>query len=424
MYWFLIKGSEFMRIGIFTETYKPYVSGVVTSIIMLKKSLEQLGNEVYIVTINQNGIKYEYDEKEKILRVPGIDSKIYDNLKISSIYPIKSLLKIKKWNLDIIHTHTEGTMGTYGRLLAKQFNIPVVHTYHTMYEDYIYLITKGHFDKPAKKILQYFTVFYCDKIVSELIVPTKKTYDLFKKKYQIERQINIIPTGIDIERFKKDNYDKKDLLLLRKKYNISKNDFVLLLVSRISEEQKNINFLLKQQEKINKHHKDIKLLVVGDGPDLNKFKQEYKNNKNIIFTGMIPWDEVSKYYQIGNIFVTASKTETQGLTVIEAISSGLPVVCMEDDSFKLAIINEYNGLFFNDEEEYLKNILYLYENRKKYTNMSKQAINSSEQFSSEMYGKKILEVYNRAIENRKNNIYTKIKNVFRKRCNNGKDNSC
>ena len=413
-----------MRIGIFTETYKPYVSGVVTSIIMLKKSLEQLGNEVYIVTINQNGIKYEYDEKEKILRVPGIDSKIYDDLKISSIYPIKSLLKIKKWNLDIIHTHTEGTMGTYGRLLAKQFNIPVVHTYHTMYEDYIYLITKGHFDKPAKKILQYFTVFYCDKIVSELIVPTKKTYDLFKKKYQIERQINIIPTGIDIERFKKDNYDKKDLLLLRKKYNISKNDFVLLLVSRISEEQKNINFLLKQQEKINKHHKDIKLLVVGDGPDLNKFKQEYKNNKNIIFTGMIPWDEVSKYYQIGNIFVTASKTETQGLTVIEAISSGLPVVCMEDDSFKLAIINEYNGLFFNDEEQYLKNILYLYENRKKYTNMSKQAVNSSEQFSSEMYGKKILEVYNRAIENRKNNIYTKIKNVFRKRCNNGKDNSC
>ena len=84
-----------MRIGIFTETYKPYVSGVVTSIIMLKKSLEQLGNEVYIVTINQNGIKYEYDEKEKILRVPGIDSKIYDDLKISSIYPIKSLLKIK-----------------------------------------------------------------------------------------------------------------------------------------------------------------------------------------------------------------------------------------------------------------------------------------------------------------------------------------
>ena len=199
---------------------------------------------------------------------------------------------------------------------------------------------------------------------------------------------------------------------------------MLLLISTISEEQKNINFLLKQQEKINKHHKDIKLLVVGDGPDLNKFKEEYKNNKNIIFTGMIPWDEVSKYYQIGNIFVTASKTETQGLTVIEAISSGLPVVCMEDDSFKLAIINEYNGLFFNDEEEYLKNILYLYENRKKYINMSKQAVNSSEQFSSEMYGEKILEVYNRAIENRKNNIYTKIKNVFRKRCNNGKDNSC
>ena len=69
-----------------------------------------------------------------------------------SLYPIKSTNRIKKWNLDIIHTHTEGSMGTYGRLLGKQFNIPIVHTYHTMYEDYIYLVTKGHFDKPAKKL--------------------------------------------------------------------------------------------------------------------------------------------------------------------------------------------------------------------------------------------------------------------------------
>lgn len=141
-----------MRVGIFTEVYKPYVSGVVTSILMLKKSLEDLGHEVYVVTINMDKVKYEYDEKERVLRVPGINSGIYDNFKVSSIYPIKSTNRIKKWNLDIIHTHTEGSMGTYGRLLGKQFNIPIVHTYHTMYEDYIYLVTKGHFDKPAKKI--------------------------------------------------------------------------------------------------------------------------------------------------------------------------------------------------------------------------------------------------------------------------------
>ena len=163
-----------MRVGIFTEVYKPYVSGVVTSILMLKKSLEDLGHEVYVVTINMDKAKYEYDDKEKVLRVPGIETGIYDNFKFSSIYPIIPISRIKKWKLDIIHTHTEGTMGAYGRLLAKQFNIPVVHTYHTMYEDYMYLVTKGHFDRPAKKILEYYTVFYCDKTISELIVPTKK----------------------------------------------------------------------------------------------------------------------------------------------------------------------------------------------------------------------------------------------------------
>lgn len=404
-----------MRIGIFTEVYTPYVSGVVTSILMLKKSLEDLGHTVYIVTINQDKLKYEYDEKEKILRVPGIDTGIYDNFKFSSVYHVRTASKIKKWKLDIIHTHTEGTMGTYGRLIAKQFNIPVVHTYHTMYEDYMYLVTKGYFDKPARKILEYFTVFYCDKTVSELIVPTKKTYDLFKLKYGVEREINIIPTGIDVDRFKKKNYDKKEIIELRNSLGIKQDDFVLLLVSRISDGQKNIKFLLDSQKLINKKHKNIKLLVVGDGPDLESFKKIYKDNKNIIFTGMVPWEKVPMYYQLGNVFVTASKTETQGLTVIEGMSASLPVVCIDDDSFKLAVIDDYNGLFFKNKKEYIKSIIDLYENKNKYLTMSKQALLSSKQFSIKFYGQKIMEVYNKAILSKKEPLIDKIKNIIKEK---------
>ena len=404
-----------MRIGIFTEVYTPYVSGVVTSILMLKKSLEDLGHKVYVVTINQDKMKYEYDEKERILKVPGIDTGIYDNFKFSSIYHIRTTSKIKKWNLDIIHTHTEGTMGTYGRLLAKQFNIPVVHTYHTMYEDYMYLVTKGHFDKPARKILEYFTVFYCDKTVSELIVPTKKTYDLFKLKYGVEREINIIPTGIDVDRFNKKNFDKKEIIELRNELGIKKDDFVLLLVSRISDGQKNIKLLLDSQKLINKKDKNIKLLVVGDGPDLEYFKKLYKDNKNIIFTGMVPWNKVALYYQIGNVFVTASKTETQGLTVIEGMSASLPVVCIDDDSFKLAVINDYNGIFFKNKKEYVKAIIELYENKNKYLMMSKQALMSSKQFSIKFYGQKIMDVYNKAINSHKDGLIDKIKNMVKER---------
>ena len=407
-----------MRIGIFTETYTPYVSGVVTSIMMLKKSLEDLGHDVYVVTINQDRLKYEYDEKEKVLRVPGIETGIYDNLKVSSIYPIKSTKIIKKWKLDIIHTHTEGSVGTYGRLLAKQFNLPVVHTYHTMYEDYMYLVTKGHFDKPAKKLLEYFTVFYCDKTVSELIVPTKKTYDLFKVKYGIDREINIIPTGIDTDRFNKDNFDKKDIIALRNKLGISKEDFVLLSVSRISEAQKKIKFLVDCQKQLNKKYKNIKLLIVGDGPDLEYFKKMCKGNNNIIFTGMVPWKDVSLYYQLGDIFVTASNTETQGLTVIEGLAASLPVVCLDDDSFKLAIIDDYNGYFFKNKKEYINSVLSLYKDKNKYLTMSKQAIISSKQFSAKYYGERMLEVYRKAINNKKEPFMDRIKKIVKKGKNN------
>ena len=176
-----------------------------------------------------------------------------------------------------------------------------------MYEDYMYLVTKGHFDKPAKKLLEYFTVFYCDKTVSELIVPTKKTYDLFKVKYGIDREINIIPTGIDTDRFDKDNFDKKDIIALRNKLGISKDDFVLLSVSRISEAQKKIKFLVDCQKQLNKKYKNIKLLIVGDGPDLEYFKKMCKGNSNIIFTGMVPWKDVSLYYQLGDIFIYTAR---------------------------------------------------------------------------------------------------------------------
>ena len=143
-----------MRIGIFTETYTPYISGLVTSEIMLKKGLEKLGHEVYVVTANLESFHYEYDEEERVLKVPGIPTGIYDS-RLTSVYPLKAVNKIKSWNLDIIHSQTEFAIGTFARILAYQLDIPLVHTYHTMYEDYIHYITKGYFDKSSKKIVEY-----------------------------------------------------------------------------------------------------------------------------------------------------------------------------------------------------------------------------------------------------------------------------
>ena len=260
-----------MRIGLFTDTYEPHINGVSTSVAMLKRALEKKNHIVYVVTVNDSAIKYNYDEENRILRIPGIPTGIY-NYRLSQIYPIKVVNKIKGWKLDVIHSHTEFSVGTFARLFAKQFDIPLVHTYHTWYEDYVYYLTKGHAEKASKKAVEYLAKFYCDTTATELIVPTKKIYDLFKEKYKFSKNINIIPTGIEVERFFPENIDKKDVNVLKKRYSINKKDFIIIFVGRLAAE-KNIDFILEIEQELIKKHGNIKLLIVGDGPERIKYEQ-------------------------------------------------------------------------------------------------------------------------------------------------------
>ncbi len=405
-----------MRIGIFTETYIPYISGLVTSEVMLKKALEKQGHEVYVVTANLESFKYEYNEKERILKIPGIPTGIYDS-RLSSIYPVRAVNKIKSWKLDVIHSQTEFAIGTFARLFAKQYNIPLVHTYHTMYEDYIHYITKGFFKKSSKKLLEYFTKFYCDTTATELIVPTNKTYKLFKEKYKFKRNINIIPTGIEVERFFKENINQNEINALKKKLKITKKDFVILFVGRLAEE-KNIEFLIEAQKDIKTKYKNIRLIIVGDGPDKEKYEdyaKKLKLEENVKFLGKVAWKDMPYYYQIADIFATASKTETQGLTIIEAMASNVVPVCMRDEAFQSMITEELDGLFFETKEEYKKQIFRLYENKDELKRFDKQARIQAETYSSKYYGERVLEVYRRAIREKKSeNRYGIISTISKK----------
>lgn len=406
-----------MRIGIFTDSYTPYISGLVTSEVMLKEALEKQGHTVYVVTANLESFRYTYDEKEKIIKIPGVPVGIYD-ARLTGIYPVQAIRTIKSWNLDVIHSQTEFGVGTFARIIAKQFNIPIVHTYHTMYEDYVHYITKGHFIGASKKIAQYFTTFYCDKTINELIVPTKKTYDLFKEKYKVERNVHIIPTGIEIERFYKEGIKKDDIIRLRHSLGLSNKDFVLTFVGRLGKE-KSVDFLIDSHIGILKKHPNAKLLIIGDGPEMGDFIQQVKKSKiekSVIFTGKVAWEDIPIYYQLTDVFVTASKTETQGLTVIEAMAASVPVVCMNDDSFKIAVIDDLNGYFFETKEQYQKIICNLIDNPKELKRLSTQARVSSEMHSAKYFADKVLGVYKLAIENKKkkSSFISKMKDVAKK----------
>ena len=405
-----------MRIGLFTDTYPPYINGVSTSVAMLKNALEKKGHTVYVVTVGNKVLKYEYDERERIVRIPGVPIGIYD-YRLSKIYPLSMINIMKKWKLDVIHSHTEFSVGIFARLFAKQFNIPLVHTYHTLYEDYTHYVTKGHFEKSSKKIVEYLTKFYCDKTANELIVPTDKIYKLFKEKYEFNKNIHIIPTGIEIERFFIENIDKKLIETLRKHLNISKKDFIIIFVGRLASE-KNVEFLLKAHQKIIKDYPRIKLLIIGDGPDKEKYEKLVENlniENNVIFNGKAAWEEIPYYYHCSDIFATASKSETQGLTVIEAMASEKTPLCIKDESFLGTITNELNGLIFETEEEYISHVITLYENNDLLKYYNKQARIQAEHCSSTSYAKKVLEVYNRAIKDKANeNRFSLLSKLYKK----------
>ena len=390
-----------MKIGIFTDAYEPHISGVTTSIKMLKTALEKMHHEVYIVTANLDNNKFIYDEKNKIIYLPGIKTGIYET-KLTGIYSKKAMKIIKEWNLDVIHSQTEFGVGYFSRIVAKKLNLPIVHTYHTLYEDYVHYVTHGHFNNFAKKLAIKITKYYCEKRCDELIVPTDKIKDLFINKYNIIKHVNVIPTGIDIDKFKITPSMKKNIQIIKNKYKIKETDFIIGSVGRIAPE-KSFDKLLYNIKDMIKVNTNIKVLLVGGGPDLDNLKELTKKLKlenYVIFTDKIDYDLVPTYFNIFNVVVSFSKTETQGLTIIEGLAASKPTLCIEDDSFKAMIEPNYNGFLFKDNTEFKDYIFKLMNDQKLYKDMSTNARNSTYKYSKEVFASDILKVYHKAIENK------------------------
>ena len=398
-----------MRIGIFTDSYYPHVSGVATSIEMLKTALEEMGHDVYLVAPNLDNMKFIYDKKNRIIWLPGIKTGIY-NMRVTGFYSHKAMKIIKKeWNLDIIHSQTEGTVGTFSHIVSKRLKLPVVHTYHTLYEDYIYYVTHGHFDKFSKKVLAKYTKYYYDNKCDELIVPTQKIKDIFNNKYNITRSMSVIPTGIDIKKFYPTESLKKSANAIRKKYKITSDDFIIGSVGRVAIE-KSFDKIITNLSKLVKINNKIKFMLVGDGPDIDSLKalvKELDIEKSVIFTGLVDYDSIPSYYQSFDVMVSFSKTETQGLTIIEGLAASKPTICINDTSFREMIQHNYNGYLFDNDEEFRKYILELISDKELYKNMSMNAKNSTYEYSKEVFASNVLKVYHKAIDKQKNKTESK-----------------
>ena len=227
-----------MKIALFSDTYIPDINGVATSTNILRNKLVNLGHDVLVVTSElPSDTTYDESLDDQVLRVPGLEIQALYGYRACNIFSFKGMKEIKRFNPEVIHVQTEFGIGYFSRIVAKKLNLPIVHTYHTLYEDYIHYVTHGHFNNLAKKLAIKITKYYCEKKCDELIVPTDKIKDLFINKYNISQPINVIPTGIDIDKFKLTQNIKKEIENIKKKYKIKDTDFIIGSVGRIAPEK-------------------------------------------------------------------------------------------------------------------------------------------------------------------------------------------
>lgn len=399
-----------MNVGLFSETYYPEINGVATSVFLLKKELEKRGHNVYVFTTTTPGAP---EQEHNVYRVPSIPFVFITERRVGLFYHPKLAHIIKKLNLDIIHTHTEFSLGIFGRIMAKELKLPVVHTYHTIYEDYTHYLT--HFkalDRRAKAFARTYTKLCCNT-VEQVIVPTEKTKRLLKA-YSVHKDISIVPTGIDLSKFDRDQYSEDEVEKLRVSYGIQKEDKVLIYIGRVSQE-KNIEEILRAMPEYMASRKNVKFVIVGSGPELGKLQElayELGVASDVIFTGSKAWDMIGLYYQLGDVFVSASRSETQGLTYIEAMASGLPVVAREDKCLENILEQGRNGYTFTDQEGLyhgLDQILFL----DRETDYSGNALERVKKYSMQEFAFQVEKVYLRVMS--RDRVFQRRKVVQNKR---------
>ncbi|MCQ2911030.1 MAG: glycosyltransferase family 4 protein [Clostridia bacterium] len=393
-----------MNIGIFTDTYTPQINGVVISIETLAAGLRKKGHNVYIFSPNDPKLKDMPKDKiheEYAYRLPSVPVPFSPEHRLAVGYYKRMYKKVKELNLDVIHTQTEFSIGILGEICGKKLGIPVIHTYHTMWSDYAHYITRIKNQKlnmPVAKLIQKFSKTFCQH-TNAVITPSNKTRAALIK-YGVKKPLIVIPTGMNLKPYR-DYYSKEELDTIRKDVGISDKDKVVLFIGRIAEE-KSIDVIIEEFKTIKENVKGAKLLIVGDGParkDLEHLTKKLGLTHDVIFAGKKPHEDIAKFYKLGDVFVNASTTETQGLTFIEAMAAGIPVVAKYDDNLKGVIKDDITGSLFKENNEFSTKVIRMLNDLDYRKDIINNAANIANEYSVENFISKVEIAYQSLIFN-------------------------
>jgi len=377
-----------MKVLITTDLYTTNTNGVVTSVRNLMEELEKKGHEVRVLTVSEKLRSHKDENIYYIKSIPlGI---VYPDVRMPVSYRHRYLRELIAWKPDVIHSQCEYFSYQFAGYIAKKTQAPVVHTYHTLYEQYVTYVF------PSQRIGAYF-VGVLSKLrlrkAGAIVAPTQKVQTVLKN-YGIRNPIHVVPSGIALEQHK-ERITEEERKKRRQALGIPEDHKVLLNLGRLGTE-KNLPELIELFSIALTQTEKLTLLIVGDGPakkELEELAAGLGIGDHVIFTGMVDPSEVHKYYQLGDIFVSASTSETQGLTYIEAAANGLPLLCRRDPCLDGVLIEGCNGYEYEAEQEFCELLDTILQNPEWCSAAGTQSARIAATFDKSHFAEQIEDVY-------------------------------
>lgn len=313
-----------LKILFISDVYFPRINGVSTSIKTFVDQMQSLGHTVHLIAPDY---QVQTQDEDWIKRIPAFSIYFDPEDKLMKYgEAMKLLSELQKEQYDIIHVHTPFVAHYLGLKLAAKLNIPCIETYHTFFEDYLHHYLPWIPKVMARGLARMISKQQCNA-VDAIVAPSKPMLDVLRS-YGVNVSADVIPTGVQEHSFK-----EADGKAFRQKYDIPLDRPMLLYVGRVAFE-KNIDFLLGMAMVLADERPDILLVVTGEGPaeaSLHNLAQTLNIENNVKFLGYLDRaTELNACYQAADVFVFASKSETQGLVLLEAMAQGTPVVAIAE----------------------------------------------------------------------------------------------
>ncbi|HAA44233.1 MAG: group 1 glycosyl transferase [Halomonas sp. 54_146] len=328
-----------LRVVMVSNNYFPFVSGVSVSVDRLRNGLRALGHTIQLIVPRYRETWQDDRSLQRIPTLMAFGEK--GEFRLTNPFNARFRRCLRAFKPDLIHVHHPFWLGSMGLFMGRRLKVPVIYTYHTRLEHYAHFVPLP--GALFRNLISHYLIKHFANRCQGVIVPTYSAEE-YLRMIGVKTSALVQPTGIDVERFA--HVEASELTALRERLNLDPSRSILISVSRISKE-KNIGFMLEALAELQAQgHDDFHLLLIGDGPDRAALQTQIETltlTSRVTLVGMVPPDQMALYYHLGDIFVFASTSETQGMVILEAMSAGLPVVAVRSSGIDDVVRQGVNG---------------------------------------------------------------------------------